>query len=977
MIRSPNPDVFEFSALPAASAGSVSRLLKFVRAAKTLHCRIRLPLDQSYGIGVSGTVLAFTRLWISHEVKLEFTVCVKQSGPNSISESVRRAYQQSWTSPGIHRLIAALGRWSDPENKSLSRRQHGRRGKAQPSPHNGDTKAGLHVLGPALHPFLSAFRRSSRSNLAEWRLWWFSPAYVPQDHVTRVRRKQPLYDNSPADNGRVTVTVQLYGYRVTLVPHPVVYYSQAPVVCGDSRVTIGKLQCKSCSIRIKVGQQSHFSQDNNQLPVTCYNSHKVTRNQSYNSQLTVFEALQPAICKCRLLQARLSGRISRRDDVIHVITAKPMYQVRNDMSTSCQNSCMFLQTISSQRRGQCPHVDMLTKALCIEACLVDADCPQDDQKCCYNGCGHVCIEPVHNMNNVPLVPDQPQLTELQAEGAVLLEWNSVATNRTGPVLYIVWVRWNVGKHHSDAHMTHWQQITQTTDTSTEIHDISPGHWYQYQISAVNINGSRGASPPTRAFCLSREPTPPSIPVNLTEGDTLVQGNHVTVSVQWKPPLNSDLPVTRYKIFWNKRLTKQPTLTELEIKEHRQVIPGDQLQFDVPDLDPETTYLVQIQAICQYGDTRLKSDKASIYINTYPLSRAAQIVLTTTRLPLEVEILQTPPPLTALKVDAPFFQNGLLRANVSWSVIQDGSGVSVKKSLLQWSPDACIADSSLDNGLPKLLTATTQDQYFVIYELRFDCRYVVKLIPISEQGAMGEESRISFVTPSCGEVPVIGHVLPDCPTSALPSVAEAPANLHYSFVINSVNISAHLTWDPPLSDSPVTAYRVTWGQTLSNNAKIWDKNTVLTKVLNKDARSFQLQSLCEAVTYLVRIQALSRVGPGKVATVHFTAPVLRVTTQRDMSSSVLTQYEILEQPSGHGENQVGKFPVTSEPHSWSQNGAKASYTSSRCLQIFCVFLSIIFYHNHVESFQFVRETVHKKRKSSSIRTHSRNRIALPD
>ena len=98
---------------------------------------------------------------------------------------------------------------------------------------------------------------------------------------------------------------------------------------------------------------------------------------------------------------------------------------------------------------------------------------------------------------------------------------------------------------------------------------------------------------------------------------------------------------------------------------------------------------------------------------------------------------------------------------------------------------------------------------------------------------------------------------------------------------------------------------------------------------------------------------------------------------DMSSSVLTQYEILEQPSGHGENQVGKFPVTSEPHSWSQNGAKASYTSSRCLQIFCVFLSIIFYHNHVESFQFVRETVHKKRKSSSIRTHSRNRIALPD
>ena len=70
--------------------------------------------------------------------------------------------------------------------------------------------------------------------------------------------------------------------------------------------------------------------------------------------------------------------------------------------------------------------------------------------------------------------------------------------------------------------------------------------------------------------------------------------------------------------------------------------------------------------------------------------------------------------------------------------------------------------------------------------------------------------------------------------------EEPANLYHSFIINSVNISAHLAWDPPLSDSPVTGYRVTWGQTLPNNHNVVDKNTVLTKVLNK---------VCENTIYI--------------------------------------------------------------------------------------------------------------------------------
>jgi len=44
---------------------------------------------------------------------------------------------------------------------------------------------------------------------------------------------------------------------------------------------------------------------------------------------------------------------------------------------------------------------------------------------------------------------------------------------------------------------------QTTLTSAQINDITPGHWYQFRVTAVNIYGSRGGSQPTTAFTLSK------------------------------------------------------------------------------------------------------------------------------------------------------------------------------------------------------------------------------------------------------------------------------------------------------------------------------------------------------------------------------------------------------------------------------------------------------------------------------------------
>ena len=43
-----------------------------------------------------------------------------------------------------------------------------------------------------------------------------------------------------------------------------------------------------------------------------------------------------------------------------------------------------------------------------------------------------------------------------------------------------------------------------------------------------------------------EPRKPGPPTNLTEGDTLIMGDKVAVTLHWFPPIHSDLPVSRYK-----------------------------------------------------------------------------------------------------------------------------------------------------------------------------------------------------------------------------------------------------------------------------------------------------------------------------------------------------------------------------------------------------------------------------------------------
>jgi hypothetical protein len=54
--------------------------------------------------------------------------------------------------------------------------------------------------------------------------------------------------------------------------------------------------------------------------------------------------------------------------------------------------CVFTGDQDEDKVGECPSVRNDT-GICLQNCTYDKECA-GNQKCCSNGCGHMCVEPV-------------------------------------------------------------------------------------------------------------------------------------------------------------------------------------------------------------------------------------------------------------------------------------------------------------------------------------------------------------------------------------------------------------------------------------------------------------------------------------------------------------------------------------------------------------------------------------------------------
>ncbi|XP_068910205.1 anosmin-1 isoform X3 [Tenebrio molitor] len=268
--------------------------------------------------------------------------------------------------------------------------------------------------------------------------------------------------------------------------------------------------------------------------------------------------------------------------------------------------------------GLCPKRETLLSpfdAVCLTTCSQDSQCP-GLAKCCRHSCGVTCQDPDHlsSATGIPEVPRNVRVTETVKKRSILIEWSSDEEPPSGSVIYVIEERHHAGRNFIEEHLSEWTPCARTNASGYTLKNlVKPGRWYQFRVAAVNENGTKGFSKTSPTFGASSRPKPPKAPQNVTVSALWSDANGTLFGeIRWLPP-HSDLPIQRYKIFWSRRLHGAKALDSVLV--HQQVVSKDRTRFLLEDLQPNSLYFLQIQALVQFGKNRLKGQKSGLVLNT--------------------------------------------------------------------------------------------------------------------------------------------------------------------------------------------------------------------------------------------------------------------------------------------------------------------------------------------------------------------------
>ena len=91
---------------------------------------------------------------------------------------------------------------------------------------------------------------------------------------------------------------------------------------------------------------------------------------------------------------------------------------------------------------------------------------------------------------------------------------------------------------------------------------------------------------------------------------------MTLHVHWESPAKTDLPISKYKIFWSRRLTESAPVPSAAVKERKGTVNGNVFAYKLTNLDANAVYFVQVQAMITYGEEKLRSEKSQMLVNTF-------------------------------------------------------------------------------------------------------------------------------------------------------------------------------------------------------------------------------------------------------------------------------------------------------------------------------------------------------------------------
>ena len=130
-------------------------------------------------------------------------------------------------------------------------------------------------------------------------------------------------------------------------------------------------------------------------------------------------------------------------------------------------------------------------------------------------------------------------------------------------------------------------------------------------------------------------------------------------------------------------------------------------------------------------------------------------------------------LRNLHISTPYFLNGLIKANLSWTKIPDDR---VKQYDIHWTESECQSDVL---SCCYRRDAVTIQNSFQLHDLRYNCTYLVNIKPVGLKGKKTFE--ISFNVSSCELTDVYGSIRPPCQTDRRTSKVEFCQLIMHTFL----------------------------------------------------------------------------------------------------------------------------------------------------------------------------------------------------
>ncbi|CAL8307674.1 unnamed protein product [Lota lota] len=512
--------------------------------------------------------------------------------------------------------------------------------------------------------------------------------------------------------------------------------------------------------------------------------------------------------------------------------------------TECVTSREFLDSLRSSRQGDCPSAQKATgfAAACVESCSADRHCPAP-RKCCSNGCGHTCQSPANLYKGVPLKPRREMSFLEDGQGYVRVAWVSKFNVSVEPVVYVLQSRWNMGIHPSEDHASPWNTVAMSLSEHVVVPEVRSQRWYQFRVAAINSQGSRGFTTPSKHYISSRDPSPPEAPMNIrVTNQTLFLATTVGVLVRWEPPREGDLPVHHYRVTWTPPRHKH-TLQGLAPPSRARAQVA-QCELWLQGLSPATSYSLSVQTVNYWGQKRLKSPRSQImfttisdtdsppldstkdFSNELPFSSSSSSSSSSsfhppssssTDLPVSSSPRPGPahPPAVApgdlrLETAAPHFHNSQLQVKVFWKWLHLGRQRHSGPYVLRWRPHACGTNVTSTEK-----TVSVQGTHHTITGLLFSCKYQVT---VTTEEVLGSEAVAWVTTPVCSSLKVRGGQTLPCGTEERPlasrKVVLRPERLNAEFQQLNRTLLTTFRWrlsQNALEHADIEGFQFTWKQ----------------------------------------------------------------------------------------------------------------------------------------------------------------------